>query len=157
MKIKVIDGSAVITTDIPVFIGATGEGRFPLPGERMLDFWFQPKKDACGYLVFDHKDETQRTPSSPTFVHYSWNAGSKLIVDEGLKLERSIHGQYCTNDRKLGLLYSDPKNMTEEGVHYFTGTPVRRATALKKVGVLDLLRFIEARITLDQLDKLVIE
>jgi hypothetical protein len=152
MKVKVVEGSATITADIPVFIGATGDGQFPLPGERMLDFWFQPKKDTCGYLVFDQKEEARRTPISPTFVHYNWNAGGKLIVDEGLKLERSVHVCSFKPDSGLTYHYRGGRHWTI----YCTGMSCAK-NLVKKVGVLDLLRFIEDRITIEQLDKLVIQ
>jgi hypothetical protein len=153
MKIKIVDGSVVVTANIPVFIGATGEGEFPLLGGRLYDFWFRPKEGTYGYLVFDNEDAGRRTPVSPTFIHYNcWNAGNKLVVSEGLKLEYSVYSKKCRMDRQYGFVYMHGK----PDIIYCSAKSIPDYH-VKKVGILDMLRFFEGRIKIDQLDKLVIE
>ncbi len=161
MKIKVDEnGSTVITADIPVFVGATAgddSGDFPLPGVRVYDFWCQPKPGTAGYLVFDHEDVERRTPTSPTFLYYEWQPGGKLVYHRGLRRDRPTHNDDWVSHPQMGIVYRGPKTQKHGlGMLYCSWT-VDNPSSARKVGILDMLRFIEGRIKLEELDKLAIE
>ena len=158
IMVRAIGGGITITADVPVFIGSTSSaGFFPSPGDRMYKFFCNPDENTAGYLVFDHEDVERRTPTSPTFIYFERKGPEdKAVCREGLRLDRSVHGKTCGINSQMGLVYSDPTRPNDGwGTHYYTSG--QAGPSARRVGILDLLRFIEGRITLEELDSLVIK
>lgn len=154
MKIKVLTGVASITFEVPIYIGATtddqGSPRFYYSGR---EFVINPNKNDWGTVVFDHPDETQRGPDTPTFLHFYWDRTGHLQVRPGLR--RGILRTHIYNIQD-GFSYIDEASNTA----YHTGVLYpgwNQVPNKKKVGVLDMLRFLEEKTTLEKLNKKVIE
>lgn len=159
MSIKVVGGSASLTTEIPVFIGTTGGRRatldykcFPDVGHPLFDFVFEPAPDDSGTLVFDHADPAKRTPTSPCFYHYFWNK-DKLRVEEGLGKNTR---RYLVWPR-TGYLIEGPRGFKgfDYGPRYITGEPIPRpeecAPCYYRISILEFARYIEGKIDLETL------
>ncbi len=149
MKIRVVDGTASISAYLPVFIGTTGEGEFPQPGESLAGFVFRPTKGTAGILVFDHPDPDKRTPNSPTFFDYKWGRGESGLHVRHIEMPYgSVHR--LIHDNAYGLMYFHRKvRMEDRSYGWFVTYP---APTYRKVNIIDLLLFSDGKITLDDLD-----
>jgi len=151
MGIRVRDGHVWMTAEPPVFIGTTGSGSFPEPGTPMREFHFIPTKDTSGTLVFDRAREKTRTQSTASFCQY-WHDDGKLVVMTGLR-DGSLKPHTRNVEAGFHFLVESPYTV------YFTGqyTHNVRAYKLCKVGIVDMLKCLEGKISLDQLNERVIK
>lgn len=151
MPIKIKDGHVWMTAEIPVFIGTTGAGSFPQPGEPMQNFHFIPYKGTSGTLVFDKANERWRTPSSMIFCQY-WHEDGKLLVKSGLRTE-SLKPHNCGPETGINFIVDSPYDW------YYTGYPPRnlRAYRLCKVNILDMLKYLENKVSLEQLENRIVK
>lgn len=157
MNITVFEGVATLRVEMPVFIGTTGSGtpgatNFPIFGVPLNNFIFSPEKGDTGTLVFDCAEEAERKPTSPTLFQFWWDK-EKLIVREGLSFERLKWGYSRSPISGFSCTVSAIKQRI-----YFTGDGSGYAhyeAKSRKVGLLDLIRFLENKIDENQLKKLV--
>ncbi len=143
MSFKVHDGTATIdlgTDSNKLFFGTTAEGIFPPVGVTYEDFAFTPCKGVAGTVIFKGKFFGA---DAYTFYQFDWK-GNKLI----LHYDTEHAGAYPGKAEKLGYY-------TQIGtVIYLTGEPVDdTANTYKKVDLIDLLKFLEGKIDLKELEK----
>lgn len=155
--IKVSESGRVgqIRFDVPVFIGATGDtekGMFPEVGSTMPIFGFHPVQYETGTLVFDCVYPPTRTPLSAVFYHYWWK-DDKLIVKDGLR-SGCLKWGYSRSDTAGYSTRIDDGGATRD---YYTGTTEPSWPNSHKVTIIDLLLFLEGKITEAQLKELVIK
>jgi len=157
-RIELYAGVALFrAADIPVFIGTTAKESpySPFPwsekvGSSIAGFEFRPAEDDSGTLVFDHSDPKQRTSTSQIFYQFWWEK-DKLIVREGLT-RVATHFTLSDDD---GLSHYD--DTREKYRVYCTHKGKRFGANDRIVNVIDLLRFIERKIDLAELDRRVIK
>lgn len=149
MTIKVKDRTAAIYFELPVFIGTTGdssEGIFPDVGWHEPIAAFAPVKGENGTLVFD-RPTYARSPISATLYHYWWK-DNKLVVKEGFDASRFL--DRVRLDSTLGLTWG------ESGIGTYHTSPSPSSSRGKLVGIIDLLRFLEGKISLQALNDKVV-
>ena len=142
--IKVKPHSAAIIFDIPAFVGTTGDtkGMFPEVGDHQPMFAFAPIKDDFGTLVFDHVDPARRNVLSPTFFQYWWE-GEKLVVREDFNSGR--YKKALNRSAISGFSYTETDGKLPR--MYYTGRSDESVYIKTRVHLLNLLRFIEGKIT----------
>ncbi len=144
MTIAVKNG--VATLDVMgggTFVGCTSsEGSFPPSGQDYTVFMFAPKKGAGGILVFQDRAIVRMTGAQDyTFHQYYWQ-GEKLIVDYGIKSPARAY----SSSRDMGLI------VQFRDWFYITSKPVADVNC-KVVDLFEMLRYIEGKINLADLDR----
>jgi len=161
IKVEVRPGEALFSLESPVFIGTTATKRAP---EHRGLFHFPPVgamvSEGCGIvpidgdwgtLVFDHQDPEQRAPLSATFYQFWWEGHplKKLVVKEGLE-DRRMFAHRFNLSPNFGLHFPSwegPKQL----LSYMTGEP--SDPKHRKVGIIDMLLYLEGKIDLVELDE----
>ncbi len=136
--------SAVITFDLPAFIGTTGDdsaGMFPDEGYHHPIFPFAPKIGEIGTLMFDHADPARRNPLSPKLFQYWWQ-DDELVVREGFNGARYKKSLRVSPGSGFSYFAADPQHRRV----YYTGNGDEFKCVKVRVHLLDLLRFIEGKI-----------
>ena len=144
MSIEVHNGIATIDQSFGgKFIGATGGGKFPPIGHQYRLLTFEPKRGESGIVVFC--DESMRESiGGADWLHlfqYEWS-GDKLIVHWGIKHPVRAY----TDSRELGLV------VQARDWYYITGPVADRDHNYKVVDLFEMLKYIEGKIGLKELD-----
>jgi hypothetical protein len=147
MKIQVLNGVAHINIEAPIFIGATSTIYYR-GGVDLSGFAFKPLQGESGILVFDHENPTQRNPLSPTYFRYWWN-NEKLEMRAGLHSHMFLHKEYELHPA-AGLVC----RLRGPTRNYCSWVGLNQK--YKRVPILDLLKFLEGKITREELKALVI-
>lgn len=146
MSITVKDGVATIEQSLGgTFIGSSGEGKFPPRGHRYGLLTFEPKRGEPGIIVFCDEMMTRSVcKGEAPWLHlfqYEWS-GSKLIVHWGIKNPARAY----TESRGLGLV------VQVRDWYYITGPVTDRDYNYKQVDLFEMLKYIEGKIDLKELD-----
>jgi len=143
MSIKVNNKDKSVRLDAsvaPIFFGHTGEGIFPPIGKKYETFSFTPKKGDGGVLAFT--EESWLIENFWVFYHYEW-VEDKLIVYEDLsKITRNY---FAAED--LGIV------VPFRNWFYVTLEPQDTDNNYKVVDLMEMLKYLEGRISLADLDR----
>lgn len=120
------------------FIGSTAGGVYPPIGEYYDRFSFRPTAGQSGVLVFHHEPAKK-----DHFFQFFWKKGKLMVVD-GLKSLPTTDYQYS---RDLGLM------VFRDDRWYVTEQPTDTSHNYRVVGVIEMLKYLEGKITLSDLDR----
>lgn len=146
MAIKVKNGVATIDTVGlgGTFIGATAEGKFPPVGHEYSSFSFEPKRGESGVIVLSDQVMRRSCGFGADYLHlygFEW-IGDKLVVHHNI--ENPVRAFTESND--LGLI------VQARDWYYITGSVADHDHNYKVVDLFSMLKYIEGKIGLKELD-----
>ncbi len=141
MAFKIRNGVGTIDTVGlgTIFVGSTGQGKYP-PAEKSYPlFTFEPKLGEGGILVFKHGRGMLH--EHLTFYQFWWE-GKMLKIDYQIKHP----ARSFSDSNDLGLI------VQVRDWYYVTEEPRDKNHNYKVVGLFDMLQYIEGKIELKDLD-----